>query len=104
MNGPNISKLDNIDLDLDISRVDQEVAKEYKFVHFTITDHNGDNKFITLILFHLDEQRSESRLDSDALNYHNTSAFESNGQTQLCTKMRTFFETKQENSVPIAVC
>lgn len=33
----------------------QDYNKEYKFVHFTTTDENGAHKYITLILFHLED-------------------------------------------------
>jgi len=69
---------------------DNEIDKEYKFVHFTTTDQEGINQFITLIMFHVDDSSQRiSRLETLINQSH--SEFESASKNPFGTRMRTFF-------------
>lgn len=105
MKRPRISKPESYNTQADLRGRETNSSKEYKVIHFTTTDENGLNKFITLMLFHIDDQpKRTSRLDSETLNDNNMSGFESASKTPFSSKMRTFFETQHENSIPVAVC
>ena len=43
-----------------------DAEKEYKFLHFTTTDEFGDHRYLTFMLFHINEEvKRGSRLESE---------------------------------------
>lgn len=43
-----------------------DAEKEYKFLHFTTTNEHGDHKYLSFMLFHIDEETKRgSRIESE---------------------------------------